>query len=102
IDEGAIRTGLTAIATLNQEMGLTILEERRQRGPYQNLADFRRRVQPGPETLAALIRCGALDFTGRPRPALFLEAELLEREQGSGGRGQGTDYQSLFPDPCPL
>ena len=38
----------------------------------------------GPEALATLIRCGALDFTGRNRPALFLEADLLDHAAAAG------------------
>jgi DNA-directed DNA polymerase III PolC len=76
IDDGAICTGLEAIASLDEALRDKILLERDRTGPYYDLADFRRRVLPGPESLALLIRCGALDFTGRPRPALFLEADL--------------------------
>jgi DNA-directed DNA polymerase III PolC len=104
-ERGAIRTGLDAIATLAEEVRGQILAERERHGPFHDLADFRRRLAPGPETLAALIRCGALDFTGQPRPALFLEAEL-NRSQGAGVRSQ--ESESLFPaslltpDSCPL
>jgi DNA-directed DNA polymerase III PolC len=76
LEGGAVRTGLDAVAGLAQELRLALLAERDRNGPYRDLADFRRRVRPGPEALALLIGCGALDFTGRPRPALFLEAEL--------------------------
>src|SRR5439155_11962864 len=70
-----IRTGLSAVASLNEEMRAALLSDRQRRGPYRDLADLRRRLQPGPEALALLIRSGALDFTGQPRPALFLEAD---------------------------
>jgi DNA-directed DNA polymerase III PolC len=76
---GAIRAGLGAIASLEAELLEAILAERDRGGPYLDLADFRRRVRPGPEALALLIGCGALDFTGRPRPELFLEADLWDR-----------------------
>jgi DNA-directed DNA polymerase III PolC len=112
-ERGAIRAGLDAIATLPEEVRVSILAERECRGPYTGLADFHRRVAPGPEALATLIRCGALDFTGKPRPALFLEAELTERGQGSGVRSQAAEQELLFPalsllspfltpDPSPL
>jgi DNA polymerase III alpha subunit len=76
VEGEAIRAGLDVIASLSEELKTAILTERQRHGPYRDLEDFRRRVNPGPETLAVLIRCGALDFTGRPRPALFLEADL--------------------------
>jgi DNA polymerase-3 subunit alpha len=122
VEGEAIRVGLEAIATLDDSLRSAVLNDRRQHGPYRDLADFRRRVQPGPESLAVLIRCGALDFTGRPRPALFLEADLQDRGQESGVRSQESGVRSqesgvrsqgserrgkggdgwLFPDPWPL
>jgi DNA polymerase III alpha subunit len=73
---GAIRTGLDAVATVPEEVKDRLLAERERHGPFRDLADLRRRVDPGPEALATLIRCGALDFTGRNRPGLFLETDL--------------------------
>ena len=82
-EKAGIRTGLGAIATLPEEVRQRILDERGH-GPYRDLADFRRRVQCGPEALAVLIRSGSLDFTGRARPGLFLEADLLDHAAGEG------------------
>jgi DNA polymerase III alpha subunit len=104
-EAGAIRVGLDAIATLTEELRSALLQDRQRRGPYQDLADFRRRLRPGPEALAALIRCGALDFTGQPRPALFLEADLQDQEQGEKGRRRngeetaGTPFSPFLPFP---
>src|SRR5262249_18409522 len=69
----AIRTGLEAVAGLPNELRLAVVQERQRGGEYRDLADLRRRLSPGPEALATLIRAGALDFTGRSRPALVLE-----------------------------
>jgi DNA-directed DNA polymerase III PolC len=88
----AIRTGLEAIAGLPTELRERVLDERHEGGAYRDLADFRRRVGPGPEALAVLIRAGALDWTGKPRPALFLEADLNDPQQ--------RDMPELFPDHC--
>jgi DNA-directed DNA polymerase III PolC len=81
-EAGAIRAGLGTITSLPQELLETILDERDRNGPYRDLTDFRRRVHLGPEALALLIGCGAFDFTGRPRPALFLDADLRDWDQG--------------------
>jgi DNA-directed DNA polymerase III PolC len=78
----AIRAGLDAIGSLDEAVKLAVLEERARHGPYRDLADFRRRVPMGPESLALFIRSGALDFTGLPRPALFFEADLQDRTGG--------------------
>jgi DNA polymerase III alpha subunit len=90
IEDGAIRVGLDAIASLDEATRAALLADRQRQGPYRDLADLRRRVHLGPEALALLIRCGALDFIGQPRPALFLEAELQDRTDCLTGR--------LFPD----
>jgi DNA-directed DNA polymerase III PolC len=84
VEDNAIRVGLNAIAGLPEEVQTAILDERARNGPYRDLADFRGRVHPGPETLALLIRCGALDWTRRPRPALFLDADLQDRARTDG------------------
>src|SRR5207244_8301779 len=88
VEGQAIRTGLDVIAGLPQALREALLHERAQNGPYQGLADLRKRAHLGPEALAVLIRCGALDFTGRSRPALVLEADLQDR------RASGPE---LFP-----
>jgi DNA-directed DNA polymerase III PolC len=76
VEGDGIRVGLEAIASLNEELRRALLDDRQRRGPYHDLPDLRRRIDPGPESLAALIRCGALDFSGQARPALFLQADL--------------------------
>jgi DNA-directed DNA polymerase III PolC len=90
VEDNAIRVGLDAIACLPEELRTQLLADREAHGPFRDLAEFRRRLQPGPEALALLIRCGALDWTGRPRPALFLDAELQDRTRPAGAE--------LFPD----
>jgi DNA polymerase III alpha subunit len=98
IEDGAIRTGLEVIATLDEEFRSRLLEDRRQRGPFRDLADLRRRLSPGPETLQLLIACGALDFTCKSRPALYLEADLQDRLDAPGDR----EHPRLFPDDADL
>src|SRR5262249_1809587 len=83
VEGDAIRTGLDSIASLDEQLRAAILAERAKHGSYRDLPDFRRRVTPGPEALALLIRVGALDFTGKNRPALFVDSELLSRDSFS-------------------
>src|SRR5205814_3850923 len=45
---------------------------------FDSLADLVDRVRPTPPELSALILAGALDWTGRSRPALLLEARAGE------------------------
>jgi DNA-directed DNA polymerase III PolC len=82
VESGQIRTGLQSIAGLDEAFRKHLFGDRQKRGPFQNLADLRRRVDPGPETLAVLIRTGALDCLAESRPALFLAADLPELAHG--------------------
>lgn len=97
IEGDGIRVGLDAIATLPMEVRQRLLQERNRGGPYRDLADVQRRLQPGPEVLDVLIRCGALDFTGLSRPALYLESRLQQREQETQRRSGTTESLELFP-----
>lgn len=85
-DAWAIRTGLGLLHGLEEAVVEAILEDRQRRGPFADLEDFRRRVPIGPEALSLLVQAGAFDFTGRSRPELFLEIEMLTsgRRQTSG------------------
>jgi DNA polymerase-3 subunit alpha len=70
-----IRTGLSAIRSLDGAAIKVILEDRRQSGPFRDFADFRRRVTLAGQDLALLIRSGCFDFSGRSRDSLLQEAE---------------------------
>jgi DNA polymerase III alpha subunit len=78
VDGGAIRVGLDAVSGVPEAVRQAIVENR----PYAGLSDLRRRVSIGPEALSALVRVGAFDFTGKSRPALFLEAEIGTPHEG--------------------
>jgi DNA polymerase III alpha subunit len=81
-EDGKIRTGLGAIAGLPVELRERLLDERDAGGPFRSLVEFRQRIAPGPEALALLIRAGALDVFGMPRPMLFLQAQQKQEERG--------------------
>ena len=77
VEDGQIRTGLEAIGGLDEAFRQRLLADRLARGPYLSLADLRRRIDPGPETLSLLIRIREpLDCLGESRPALFLRGRV--------------------------
>ncbi len=93
--EPAIRVGLSQIAGLSVTTRERILECR----PLKSLEDFVNRIPVGPEELALLVRAGAFDFSGRPRPQLLLEARVLARRRlrraaRPGGMGRGLFEES--------
>jgi hypothetical protein len=75
---GAVRTGLSAVRSLDPAAVGLLLEERRQAGPFRDMSDFRRRVTLTPQDLALLVRAGCFDFSGRSRESLLQEAELTQ------------------------
>ncbi len=88
VQRGAVETtiegrdiylGLGMIQGLREEFLYEMVEERRNRGPYKHLEDFMRRTNTGIESLAVLIRVGALRFTGLSKPALLWQAHFFVR-----------------------
>jgi len=72
----AIRIGLNRLHGLGPAGIEAILDARRRR-PFQGLTDLLARTPLGRDEARALIQCGALDSTGRNRPALMMELNLF-------------------------
>jgi DNA polymerase-3 subunit alpha/error-prone DNA polymerase len=70
IDSGMLRIGLDLIRGLSQETLAAILRER----PFASLWDLLERARPSHPESVSLIQCGALDFLGRGRAEMVLEA----------------------------
>jgi DNA polymerase III alpha subunit len=73
--EPAVRVGLGRVFGLAVATGERTVAARRERA-FGSLADFVDRVRPTLPELEALVLAGALDFTGRSRPSLLLEARV--------------------------
>lgn len=70
---GVVRIGLGRVTGLSAATGARIVATRAER-PFRSLADFVDRARPSIDELESLILAGALDWTGRTRPSLLLEA----------------------------
>ncbi len=93
ISDREIRFGLSAIKNLGSDIINTIVEERKQHGPYQDLSDFLQRVHSrnlNKKSLEALIKSGALDEFGERNQLISNMDKLLsfiklhERERTTG------------------
>ena len=94
VEPKVIRYGLGAIKGVGQGACEAIADERRRGGPYKDLADFCRRVDPtklNRRVLEALILSGALDALAPTRASLMLQlpdaikaAEQHLRDKQSG------------------
>ena len=69
----AVRVGLSRVFGLHAATAERAIDARARR-PFASLADFMERVAPAPPELESLILAGALDWTGRTRPSLLVEA----------------------------
>ncbi|HVR83348.1 MAG TPA: PHP domain-containing protein [Planctomycetota bacterium] len=69
-EEGAIRVGFNRIFGIEQREIAQILEAR----PFSSLGDFLARTKISKPSLRNLVLCGALDWTGMPRPRILMSA----------------------------
>ncbi len=81
-EPGAVRVGLSRVFGLTRATVDRIVTERGSRA-WTSLADFVDRARPTLPELEALILAGAIDRTGRTRPALLLEARVLAATPGA-------------------
>ncbi len=75
-----IRVPLTRVKGLSNRTTDAILRAR-ERGPFESLADFFRRVFPAGEELEAMIRAGAFDEFGETRTRQFWQAQCLQKSE---------------------
>jgi DNA polymerase III alpha subunit len=81
-----IRVPIMHIKGIAQEFVTRYLEER-EKGLFEDLADFLERCRPGEAEAIALLDSGALDCFGLPRPFAFWQ---IRRFLHTGGRGEGA------------
>ncbi len=83
VDGKNIRYGLSAIKSIGKPVIESIVQERKQRGPYKSLADFIERCsskEVNRRTLENFIKAGALDSLGGTRKQLmYVYAGVLDR-----------------------
>ncbi len=93
-DQGAVRYALSAVKNVGKEAMAGILRERQENGPFKDLFDFGRRINPkhlNKRQAENLTRAGAFDALHGDRAQVFASLELLlryaqqmEEERGSG------------------
>jgi DNA polymerase-3 subunit alpha len=97
VEGDQIRVPLEQVKDVPGKVARRIVEERGVRGLFESLEDLMRRVRMDPAVLRALIRCGAGDSWGVPRPALLWEMESLSHRPIKAGTCNASNPQmSLF------
>lgn len=82
-EKGAVRYALAAIKGVGQAAMTALVAERKQNGPFRDLGDFARRVDPkqvNKRLLEQLVKAGALDPLEPNRARAFATIELLLAE----------------------
>jgi DNA polymerase-3 subunit alpha len=72
-----IYLGFIHIMSLENNLAISIEENRKAGGPFADLNDFVNRVNPGLEQVILLIRSGAFRFTGKTKAVLLWEAHMM-------------------------
>ncbi len=98
INDAQIRFGLLVVKNLGAEVVENIIQERKQHGPFKDLADFAGRVSHhafNKKSLEALIKAGALDRFGE-RKQLFENVDRILMYNKNVQREKAMNQQSLF------
>ena len=80
ISGNKVYVGFIHIKGLQEKLVETILENRKQQGPYLHLQDFIERTNIGLEQLNTLVSIGAFRFTGKTKKQLLWEANFLQKK----------------------
>jgi DNA polymerase-3 subunit alpha len=100
-EKPTIRFGLLAIKNVGENVISTIIQERREHGLYQNLADFLSRVKSkdlNKKSLESLIKSGALDKFGERGQMLYNIEKMLtfiKETQKNDLNGQANLFGSI-------
>jgi DNA polymerase-3 subunit alpha len=104
-ETNAIRYGLAAIKNVGQGAMESAIREREERGEFTSLEDFCRRVDSriaNRKILESLVKCGAFDFLGKERAALFACIDESLAAATATHRDRASGQVSLFDDmPAP-
>ena len=98
-DRGAIRYALAAIKNAGAAAMSAIVAERRANGPYRDVADFARRVDPhnvNKRLIENLARAGAFDRLEGNRRRVFEAAELIMRHANAAASDRDSNQLGLF------
>jgi DNA polymerase-3 subunit alpha len=98
VKDNSIRFGLNAIKNVGSNVVAAIVKERKENGPFHNIADVIERVQDkdlNKKSLESLIKCGAMDLLGE-RGQLLANMEVLLNYAREIQRPKTNGQVSLF------
>ncbi len=99
VGQNQIRFGLAAIKNVGEVAVESILKTRNDGGRFQSLEEFCERVDSrvvNRKTLESLIKCGAFDFTRKPRKQMFDNIDRVMARTASLQKDRAKGQTSLF------
>jgi DNA polymerase-3 subunit alpha len=107
--EGAIRYSLAALKNVGRHAVEQLCEEREARGPFRDVSDFARRINPrlvNKRALETLAAAGAFDELGVDRATAFANADLMiaagNRSLETSAEGQDDLFSGATHSPPPI
>ena len=97
----AIRFGLAAIKNVGEGAMAGVIEDRNAKGCFASVEDFCSRLDGrvvNKKILESLVRCGAVDFTGRDRAEMFSHIDAVMATAASAHRDRASGQVSMFDD----
>ncbi len=94
-----IRFAMTGIKGVGAGVVEAIIQERKQRGPFQSFYDFFKRIDTkkvGKKVIENLVEAGSFDFTGWSRDALLLTIEPIYDSVSKEQKENALGIMSLF------
>jgi DNA polymerase-3 subunit alpha len=94
-----IRFGLSAVKNVGESCVEAIIQAREEDGPFEDIFDFCERVDSttyNKRTLESLVKCGAFDFTGHSRAAMFEVHALAVDNAARSAKDDGDDQFCMF------
>ncbi len=95
----AIRYALAAVKGVGASAMRQLVEERAARGPFADLFDFARRLDPkafNRRQFEGLVKAGAFDALNRNRAQTFAAIDLLLRQAAAAANDRASQQESLF------
>jgi DNA polymerase-3 subunit alpha len=97
--KGAVRYALAAVKGVGQVAMEGLVAEREARGPFRDLGDFARRIDPkqiNKRLLEQLVKAGAFDALESNRARAFAAIELLLAEANAEAEARSSNQSNLF------
>lgn len=105
VSNGKIVFGLGAIKNVGENAVNSILESRREGGPFCGMYDFARRVdlrKVNKKVIESLIKCGAFDGMGPNRRSMSESVDSVLEQAANYQREQSEGQFNLFSTECSL